>query len=167
MNNTFVISDTHFGHANIIEYCNRPFETVEEMDSYMINQWNKTVKDNDIVIHLGDFAFGTGEEIRKYASQLNGKKILVQGNHDRKGIGFFESCGFTVWKKGSLLPIIKNGLIYDYILSHAPLDNIEVPEGYINCFGHIHNSLLQEKYNKDNHMCVSVELVDYTPLKIN
>ena len=108
----YVISDTHFGHKNIIEYCNRPFKSVEEMDLHMITQWNKTVTDNDIIIHLGDFAFGTSEEIRNYASQLNGKKILVQGNHDRKGVGFFEGCGFTVWKKGSLLPIIKNGITY-------------------------------------------------------
>lgn len=164
----YITSDTHFNHKNIIEYCNRPFKSAEEMDNYMIKQWNETITNDDIIINLGDFAFGDSERIREYASRLNGKKILIQGNHDRKGVGFFESCGFTVWKKGSNLPIIKDGVEYNYILSHAPLDNIDIPEGYINIHGHIHGTLLKDKFNKDIHKCVSVEcLDDYKPMKLD
>lgn len=82
MINTFFIADTHFGHANILEYESeaRPFKTVEEMNDVMIERWNSVVNNKDIVYHLGDFAFGKHNVC--IASRLNGKKRLVLGNHD-------------------------------------------------------------------------------------
>lgn len=77
---TFFTSDTHFGHANIIKYCNRPFKSVEEMDEALIKNWNDKVQVGDTVYHLGDFSFGPAE---KYASRLNGMIRFVRGNHDR------------------------------------------------------------------------------------
>ena len=78
----FIISDTHFGHENIIKYCNRPFSSVEEMDEKMIKNWNETVSNNDVVLHLGDFGLGKKEYIASIVKRLNGKKILIMGNHD-------------------------------------------------------------------------------------
>lgn len=77
-------SDTHFGHANIIRYCNRPFSSVEQMDDELIRRWNTVVGPEDTVYHLGDFAFGRGAEgsARKAAAKLHGKIHLVLGNHD-------------------------------------------------------------------------------------
>lgn len=83
MGNTWFVSDTHFGHKNIIKYSNRPFNSVEEMDALMIQNWNKLVKPNDTVYHLGDFAFGKFEFVRDVIRELNGKKHLILGNHDK------------------------------------------------------------------------------------
>ncbi len=57
--NIFFTSDTHFGHKDIIDYYKRPYASVEEMDAALEKNWNETVKPNDKVYHLGDFAFHT------------------------------------------------------------------------------------------------------------
>jgi calcineurin-like phosphoesterase family protein len=77
-------SDTHFGHANIIKYCNRPFKSLEEMDKTIINNWNKVVSAGDIVYHLGDFCFGREDSTFDfYLRRLNGLIIFIKGNHDK------------------------------------------------------------------------------------
>lgn len=75
-------SDLHFGHQNIIKFCNRPWETVEEMDKALIENWNSVVGKNDIVFDLGDFAFAPNWRWKEIISQLNGKHYLILGNHD-------------------------------------------------------------------------------------
>lgn len=75
-------SDFHFGHANIINYCNRPFDNVRQMDEYLVDNWNATVQPEDEVCFLGDFAMGKLVETLPFASLLNGYKILIPGNHD-------------------------------------------------------------------------------------
>lgn len=85
--------DHHWGHANIIKYCNRPFSSVEEMDEVMIQNWNKRVKPKDTVYHLGDFALcKTSEEIEQLANSLNGEIHLILGNHDRHQAKTAKSC---------------------------------------------------------------------------
>lgn len=79
----FFISDTHFGHKNIIQFCDRPFATVEEMNEALINNWNNVVGEDDTVYHLGDVALGKWVEWDGLLSQLNGYKVLVVGNHER------------------------------------------------------------------------------------
>ena len=75
-------SDLHFWHKNICKYCNRPYNTVEEMNQDIINNWNSVVKDDDIVYLLGDMGFCGIEKLRSLISQLKGHIRLVQGNHD-------------------------------------------------------------------------------------
>src|SRR5258708_12137402 len=83
----YFTSDTHFGHANIIRYCDRPFATVEEMDEAMIANWNAVVGRGDDVWHLGDFGWSRdATRIRSIFHQLNGRKRLVIGNHDGKEV---------------------------------------------------------------------------------
>jgi len=153
----YFIADTHFNHENIIKYCNRPFKNTKEMNGYIMEKWNSVVSSNDIVYHLGDVGFGNTEELKKLIESLNGTKILVRGNHDlKRGINGWKEVGFTeVYKKKLILE--------NLVLTHGP---IEVKEDYINVFGHIHNKPLDERFNKNNHICVSCDVIDYTPIKI-
>lgn len=87
----FFTSDTHFNHANIIRYCQRPFKDVDEMNEVMIANWNNTVGNDDVIFHLGDFCLGGAAEWTKLLDRLNGRIYLILGNHDLKNIrqGFF------------------------------------------------------------------------------
>jgi calcineurin-like phosphoesterase family protein len=80
---TFFTSDTHFGHARIIELSNRPFGSVTEMNEMLVHNWNALVRPDDTVYHLGDVALGPIEDSLKYIERLNGDIKLVVGNHDR------------------------------------------------------------------------------------
>lgn len=104
---TFFTSDTHFNHANIIKYSNRPFSSVEEMNRKLIENWNNTVKPFDTVFHLGDFAMGPPARWADFRKALNGKIILILGNHDKNAkfmrdeVGFdevYESFEWNGWK---------------------------------------------------------------------
>lgn len=78
----YFTGDTHFGHANIIKYCNRPYSSVQEMNEMLIKNWNDTVSPTDTIYHVGDFAFDSNPQ--KYLVRLNGHKVLIKGNHDKK-----------------------------------------------------------------------------------
>lgn len=84
MSDTWFISDTHWGHANIIRYSNRPFSNVEEMNDRMRQEWNKLVKPGDTVYHQGDVAFMPFPKLKTYLWSLNGNIKLVYGNHDKE-----------------------------------------------------------------------------------
>ncbi len=79
----WVTGDHHFGHKNIIAYDSRPFDNVRQMDEVMVRRWNEVVKKDDTVYHLGDFALASFEYAQSILARLNGKKILILGNHDR------------------------------------------------------------------------------------
>jgi calcineurin-like phosphoesterase family protein len=81
MSNIWFTSDTHFGHKNIIQYCDRPYDTVEEMDAELMENWNEVVAPGDEVYFLGDFSLNF-KNVRQVVPLLNGIKHLVSGNHD-------------------------------------------------------------------------------------
>ena len=82
----FFTSDSHYGHSRILEFCNRPFKNVEEMNYKLIENWNNKVPADGIVFHLGDFAWGGYPFWKNIREQLNGKIILIKGNHDEKNL---------------------------------------------------------------------------------
>ncbi len=96
-------ADNHFGHENIIKYCNRPFETIEEMDNILIDNWNSIIEPGNTVYHLGDFCLGGKEMARLYFNQLNGQiKVLSNPwHHDSR------------WLGGSYRS--KDGILVDYL----------------------------------------------------
>lgn len=79
----FVTSDHHFGHARITELAGRPFGSVDEMNAAMVDRWNAIVGADDVVLHLGDLALGPIEQSVALTARLNGRRLLVPGNHDR------------------------------------------------------------------------------------
>ncbi|MBS1675282.1 MAG: metallophosphoesterase family protein [Actinobacteria bacterium] len=79
----FVTSDTHFSHARISEFADRPYATVTEMDADLARRWNDVVSPDQVILHLGDLALGSIEESVALTAKLNGQKLLVPGNHDR------------------------------------------------------------------------------------
>ncbi len=146
MTKVYITSDHHFFHGNIIKYCNRPFKSYQEMNDFMIETWNATVKKEDIVIHLGDFAFRNKANLIRHL--LNGTIILIRGNHDAN---ISPNDGFII--------IEDKIIIGNLILTHRPLEDI--PQGFINIHGHIHN---KESYTGIN---ISVERTDYKPILID
>ena len=159
MNKIYLIANTHFNHNNIIKYCNRPFKDIEEMNKSIINNWNSIVDKDDIVYHLGDFLLG--DNISDFVSKLNGKIYLVRGNHDGKSINFYNNIGLEVAPTKIRLDE------YKIILSHRPLEDRGISNGYINVHGHIHNGKLDSSFDPSKHKCVSVEMIDYKPVEIN
>jgi calcineurin-like phosphoesterase family protein len=87
----FFTSDPHFGHANIIKYCNRPFHSAGEMDQAIIDRWNARVGPGDTLYCLGDWCLGRGsrsigQAAASYRERINcGRIVMLWGNHDRKG----------------------------------------------------------------------------------
>ena len=153
----FFIADTHFGHANIVKYCGRPFPNSDEMDETIIRNWNAVVSKDDTVYHLGDFSLVKKNRIPEYIDALNGKIILIRGNHDR-------SRTITAWGKMGIDS--RNGPIrYSYyLLSHEPMLFPELPNIHGHTHGNVHNGDISDH---GIHVCVSCEAVNYSPISID
>ena len=158
----YFTSDTHFGHHNIIEYCSRPFENVEDMDYKLIKNWNKVIKDKDDIFILGDFSFYHDKvKNKEILDKLKGKKHLILGNHDYDNVVpkecFIEIVPYKELKYN------KNFLV----LSHYPiLSWNKKHRDSIHLFGHVHNDNLGE-YEKQNCYNVGVDNNNSAPISIN
>jgi calcineurin-like phosphoesterase family protein len=176
----FFTSDMHFGHRNIIEYCQRPFDSVDEMNEALIENWNKVVGPNDTVWVLGDVAMGKIAETLPLVSRLNGRKALVYGNHDR----MFDPKKYGRWKKEyqdvGFLEICKEAYIHvpgleqkvalnhfpytgdshdeDRYTDHRPTDN-----GMWLLHGHVHDAWKRN----GRQINVGSDVWDYTPVHID
>ena len=171
----FLVSDTHFYHANAIDYCNRPFNNYHEMNQCMIEKWNSIVTDRDIVFFLGDFALGQCDKEQTYKDlsvRLHGTIVFLKGNHDRSAqclSDYFHVIPdrFCITCQG-----------YNFILTHKPLPYSEIPKGYTNIHGHIHDIVLGERvrdyknpdniifYGKGCHKNVSVDVTNFEPISL-
>ena len=134
--NLFFTSDTHFYHPNIIRYCNRPFNSVEEMNETLIRNWNEVVPPDGRVFHLGDFAFGGEAEWNSVLSRLNGKIFIILGNHDIQNIKSEAMERFEAVAQQMLIGVDGQKII----LNHYPL--LAFGGSYHNIwqlFGHVHS----------------------------
>lgn len=160
MKKIYVTSDTHFNHNNIIEYCNRPFNSIEEMNETIIKNWNDTITNDDYVFFLGDFCLGNRENLIELGHKLNGHKILIMGNHDRVSATAFKDAGFeTIHKKGVIVKFDEFDITIQF--SHAPKYNDELV--YPNVHGHVHD----KAENDAMHFCACLEVNDYKPVLLD
>lgn len=93
---TWFTSDPHFGHRNIITYCNRPFADLDEMHTTLRSRWNEVVAPQDEVWVLGDFVFGSPVWGSEILASLHGTKHLIMGNHDRASATAYRRMGFSI-----------------------------------------------------------------------
>lgn len=153
MSNVWFTSDTHFGHANIINYCRPSFASLEAMEETLIEQWNSRVGKNDLVYHLGDFAWKTADA-KRVRPLLNGSIRLIVGNHDDipslAAAGLFQRM--YLWKQFS------DG----FTASHIPMRFDQLRHGPAkNLHGHVHGNMDGlENFHRD----VSVESTDFAPV---
>lgn len=156
---TFVTSDTHFGHQNIIKYANRPFTDWREMGEAMIERWNRSVQPEDTVYFLGDFAMGPGAKedyVVEVLNRLNGFKRMILGNHDQP----------SKWSKGLLSIVMDygfdNAIVLDdqihgvkidgknFVMCHFPLTEWDQKHhGSVHLHGHTHTEFRVSTFTHD------------------
>lgn len=148
----YLITDTHLGHENIKKYCNRP----DDFEKILEDNLNKTLNNDDLLIHLGDVAFKK-ELIEKFC-KLPGKKILIKGNHDKCTDSFYMAAGFTLVAEEITLNI--EG--YRLLFSHRPKFGHEAD---INIHGHFHSLYTPDETRL--YLPLSLEHMGYAPLALD
>jgi calcineurin-like phosphoesterase family protein len=187
--NTWVTSDTHFGHDNIVGFCLRP----EDHEQAMIAEWRSAVPEDATLIHLGDLCYrGNGRFKNITAKELTpythldapkphlGRKLLIQGNHDRQRYSFYKQSGFNIVKPFAIKwAQVEEGcpcydIMGEYRVSFSHYDWNAEEDGPMQVndwriHGHIHNN----GYTRDgfvpflrNHINISVEQTHYRPVNL-
>ena len=158
MGKRFFISDMHFGHANILKYENRPFADAAAMDRTIIENWNRVVAADDLVYVAGDVSFYPKARTKEIVSSLQGRKMLVLGNHDMShSEGFWKEAGFEFVSR---YPICLDEF---YWVSHEPMF-LTSSMPYVNIHGHIHSKTMSTDSEPNQYVNVSVEHIAYTPI---
>lgn len=148
---TFVISDTHFSHNNIIKYADRPFENTQEMDECLVEWWNETVSPQDKVYHLGDVTLT--KKSLSIIGRLNGHITLIAGNHDvyntKEYMKYFDNVRACKEFNG-------------YILTHIPVHQNQKVRYKGNIHGHMHEKKMDDPW----YFNACVEHIEYKPMDI-
>ena len=135
----YFTGDTHFGHANIITHCNRPFLSIQEMDQAIINNWRERVTNNDTVYILGDMFFVGRVDYSDYLKMLPGKKHLIIGNHDKDWMKKLDITQY--FKSVAHYAEISDGS-HKITLCHYPMMTWNAAsKGSYLIYGHIHNNV--------------------------
>jgi calcineurin-like phosphoesterase family protein len=172
---TFLVSDTHFGHAGVCRFTHpddpevklRPWSDPDEMDEEMIRRWNETVRPSDKVYHLGDVVIN--RKALRTLHRLNGDKVLIRGNHD-----IFRDEEYRTYFRELRAYHVLNGMI----LSHIPVHEASLGRFGVNIHGHLHASRVKRARGIDaktgavlygteidpRYHCVCVEATDFRPI---
>lgn len=159
--NIWLISDTHFGHANIIRYSPRPFFSVTDMNESLVRNWNDLVGYSDLVIHLGDVAFCGDTVANSYLDRLAGTKWLVIGNHDYDRKGKLKNLNFNLMMEELVLEVEnEHGTNHEFFFTHKPKGKLKDHQYSIH--GHLHTYVVGRP---GYHNC-GVEHSDYKPFPL-
>lgn len=171
--NTWVSSDSHFGHENIVGYCHRPLDH----DQVMIAEWRAHVPDDATVLHLGDLVYTSNARFKHItAKELTGKrKLLIRGNHDHQRYSFYKACGFNIVSPFAIVYTPPGELSKPYKVSFSHYAWSEETEGRpmngndLRLHGHIHNNgYTRQGYVPflKQHINLSVEQTKYRPVNL-
>ena len=147
-----------FSHANILTFEKdgkrvRPFDSMEEHNEHIVDNWNKTVRDCDIIYVCGDVLFAQ-ETGWPALERLRGKKHLIEGNHDPRHIA----------KLVNYFVSVRAMKIYnDLIFTHIPIHSECVDRFNTSVHGHLHNNFI----NDPRYLCISMEQINFTPISID
>jgi len=158
MTNTFLISDTHFSHGNILNFMKkdntplRPFFVdINHHDFVLIDNWNKVVGKNDKVYHLGDVGFTNFPKLKTIFDMLNGTKVLIKGNHDN----------FKLSQYAQIFKDVRATHQLDkFVLSHVPIHPYSLDRWKGNLHGHLHEGQIDD----ERYVNMCVEHWNYTPV---
>jgi calcineurin-like phosphoesterase family protein len=162
--NNFFTADEHHGHENIIKYCNRPFRDHKHATKETIQRHNSVVGPDDMVHHVGDFSLAGNDKrgyIRKILDKMNGRHILILGNHDRLSPFSYIDVGFESVHTSLELEI--DGI--KMVLNHDPSVRVMVPDDIILICGHWHDIFPTFKERK--MVNVGVDIWDFYPVSFN
>jgi len=162
MEKNWIISDTHFGHQNIIKFTDKDgklirgqFKTVEEMDETMVDNWNAVVRDQDRVFHLGDVVMN--RRCLPILNRLKGKKVLIKGNHD-----IFKLSDYTPYFEDIRAYKVYPNLAI--IFSHIPVHPYQLKDRFIfNGHGHLHQNMIDDP----RYINLCVENTNYKPVDLD
>lgn len=153
----YFTSDQHFGHANIIKYCNRPFENHQQMDKEIIKRYNSKVTNDDIVYFLGDLTLHKHDIVGNLLKNLKGNKILILGNHDSLKPFDYIDLGFTTVHTALEISTTSG----NFILVHDPaISQVDRSKQFL-C-GHIHDLFKSQK----NCINVGVDVWNFYPVSL-
>lgn len=169
MDNTFFTADTHFCHANIIKYANRPFDSIDDMNMALINNWNEVVRPHDTVYHLGDFGFFNDKSkhrIIDFLNELNGYIVFLEGNHDKKTREYKERFNEYYYMNRGFVgkEISVNG--QEILLTHYAMRVWNKSHHGVWClYGHSHNTLPDDP--EALSIDVGVDCHNYRPISFD
>lgn len=163
MNNIWFTADPHFGHAKILDSCNRPFIDVEQMDDNLCQNWNENVQDGDDIYVLGDFIWYK-RDIEFWCNQLRGKIHLVVGNHDMANLSTYK-------KQSNIVEVVHYKILKmnkrRYTLCHYPMMTWYGRRGgkAFHLFGHVHNTMMRGI--NEGSLNVGVDMWDFKPVSLD
>lgn len=161
----YFTSDLHINHTNVLKYCSRPWQNVEEMNNGLVDRWNARVRPDDEVYILGDVALSRPEVIIPYLKRMMGTKYLIEGNHDRKNLKNDEFRSQFAWVRPMYELVVPDTPSQMIVLCHFAMRVWNKSHrGSWQLYGHSHASLPDDPNSLSMDVGVDVPVCNYAPI---